>query len=460
MSDDVLEALADIVGAQQLTTGDAVRGIEFPWGTHAACNARALVRPRSTDEVAAVMRCCHERGQTVVPFGGLTNLVQGCATTEDDIALSLDLLNRVEDVDPRAGTLTAQSGVTLQRAQEAAAAADLYFPVDIGARANCQLGGIVASNAGGNKVIRYGMTRDSVLGLEAVLADGTVISSMNRYIKNNSGFDLKHMFIGSEGVLGIITRLVFRLRMTPRSHNVALLACDDFASVMTTLDAAQRALPNILSAFEVMWSNFYDLAVQPRGRLPAPLQAGAPYYVLVETMGIDQEHDAAAFEALLEKLMAGGVLSDGVLAKSEKERELIWNIRDEVEPVIGGAHNFDVSLRSAEVGVYVRQVDAAIREAFAGANVIGFGHLGDNNVHISVRDIAWDEDTTRRVEDIVYGCLEPFAGAISAEHGIGLEKRRYLPVSRSAEEIELMKQLKRTLDPKNILNPGKVVDLA
>jgi len=460
LNNDIVAELQDIVGERHVLTGDAVADIEFPWRTHSGCAARAIVKPASTEEVAAIMRCCNQAGQTVVPFGGMTNLVQGCATTANDIVLSLARMNRVEDVDRSAATLTAQAGVTLHAAQEAAAAADLFFPVDIGARASCQLGGLVSNNAGGNKVIRYGMTRDTVLGLEAVLADGTVISSLNRYIKNNSGFDLKHLFIGSEGVLGVITRLVFRLRPTARSHNVALLACESFDDVVAMLEITNRTLPNTISAFEVMWSSFYDRVVKPRGRLAPPLEPGAALYVLIETMGVDQEHDTQAFEALLEGLMNRDLLIDGMLAKSDRERELIWEIRDEVEPVIGGAHNFDVSLRSADIGDYLSKVEAAILKRLPEASVIGFGHLGDNNVHVSVTDVDWDADKIRQVEEQVYGCLTPFAGAISAEHGIGLEKRAYLPVSRSEAEIELMKTLKRTLDANNILNPGKVVDAA
>ena len=403
LRNDVLVELQAIVGERHVLTGDAVAAVEFPWNTHAGCEAGAIVSPATTDEVAAIMRCCNAARQSVVPFGGMTNLVQGCATNEDDIVLSLARMNHVEDVDTSAGTLTAQSGVTLQAAQAAAADAGLFFPVDIGARSSCQLGGIVANNAGGNKVIRYGMTRDTVLGLEAVLADGTVISSMNRYIKNNSGFDLKQMFIGSECVLGIITRLVFRLRATARSHNVALLACEKFADVVAILEIASRMLPTTLSAFEVMWDSFYDRVVEPNGRLSAPLAPGAAQYVIVETMGVDQQQDALAFEALLEALLEKGLLIDGILAKSDSEREQIWSIRDEVEPVIGNAQNFDVSLRSADAGDYVSKVDAAITAPFPAATVIGFGHLGDNNVHVSVAGVDDVADNFRQVEEQVYG---------------------------------------------------------
>jgi len=460
MSADILLQLEEIVGSGRLTTADAVGEFEFPWATHGSCQAKAIVYPQTTDEVAEIMRVCNAAQQTVVPFGGATNLVQGCATTPDDIALSLQKMNRLEGIDATGRTLTAQAGVTMQDAQKAADDADLFFPVDTGARGNCQLGGIVATNAGGSKVIRYGMTRESVLGLEAVLADGTVVTSMNRYLKNNSGFDLKQLFIGSEGVLGIITRVVFRLGTKATTHNVALIACEKFADVVGVLRCANTVIPNTMTAFEVMWNEFYELAVQPRGRLVAPVDPGANYYVIVESMGVDEEHDAQVFETLLEMLAEQELLIDGTLAKSGKEIESIWRIRDEVEPVIDGALNFDVSLKSEDIGGYVAEIDAAIHKRFTDANVIGFGHLGDNNVHISVAVPNVDEKKAHDVEEFVYGRLAAYDGAVSAEHGIGLTKREWLPISRTPAEIELMLKLKSTLDPNNILNPGKVVSSA
>ncbi len=457
MTDDIVSKLEDVVGARQINTGAGVRDFEFPWSTHQACLARAVVYPQSTAEVAEILRVCNAAGQSVVPFGGATNLVQGCATTADDIVLSLRKMNQIEEIDSGGRTLTAQAGVTMRHAQMAADDAGLFFPVDFGARDHCQLGGIVSTNAGGNKVIRYGMTRNSVLGLEAVLADGTIISSMNRYLKNNSGFDLKQLFVGSEGVLGIITRVVFRLGTKATSHNTALLACESFDDVVAVLGCARDAIPNTLTAFEVMWNEFYELAVEPLGRLAAPVQPGANYYVIIESMGVDEERDSSAFHALMESLAERQLFSDGTMAKSGRESEQIWQIRDEVEPVIGGAINFDVSLKSADIGDYVSRVDAAIHERFPDARVVGFGHLGDNNVHISVAIKDSEEQQALGVEEIVYNCLAAFDGAVSAEHGIGLAKRKWLPISRTAAEIDLMTRLKRMLDPKNILNPGKVV---
>jgi len=453
---NVIQGLIDIVGEENVAVGDAVRNREFPWDTHGECLAKAVVFPASTKEVSAVMRFCHQNKQTVVPFGGTTNLVRGCETTSDDIVLSLEKMNRIEAIDTSERTLVAEAGVRLEVAQQAAQQAKLFFPIDIGARSNCQLGGIAATNAGGTKVIRYGMTRDSILGLEAVLADGTVMSSLNQYIKNNSGFDLKHLFVGSEGVLGIITRIVFRLRSPSTSHNVALLACARFADVMDVLSIAHASLDSTLTAFEVMWENFYELAVRPGGRLDAPLAPGAAFYVLVESMGVNERRDREAFETLLENLMERALLSDGVVAKSDKECDLFWEIRDEVEPVLNDAYTFDVSLRSADVGKYVEKTERSIKKHFAAAEVIAFGHLGDNNVHLSIKLPEVNAGNRQRVDEVVYEELAVFDGAISAEHGIGLEKRDYLAVTRSETEIEMMRDLKRTLDPGNILNPGKV----
>ena len=352
--------IKEIIGSENVLTGDAVRDFEFVWKTHDSCDAKAIVYPRSTDEVAAILKLCNDNNQSVVPFGGLTGLVQGCHTTPDDIALSLEKMNSIEELDTTAHTMTVQAGVTMQQAQEAADEKGLFFPDDIGARNTCMLGGNVSTNAGGTKVIRYGMMRDSVLGLEAVLADGTVISSMNRYIKNNSGFDLKHLFIGSEGVLGIITRIVFRLSVKPKSHNVALLACKDFDDVVAILNESKEALGSNLCGFEVMWKSFYQKAVKPEGLIDSPLSADYPLYAIVESMGTSPEADDELFEAQLMALFDSDLALHGVIAKSDKEREAIWSIRDQVEWLVEKACNFDVSLRSADVGEYVDEVTKRI----------------------------------------------------------------------------------------------------
>ncbi len=455
MSGNLLSRLTELVGSDNVLTADRLP--EPAWETHQPFQGEYVVCPTSAEAVAEVVRACADADRAVVPMGGLTNLVQGCATKATDIGLSMTRLNTIHEVDPVAQTMTADAGVTLRDAQAAAEAEGLLFPVDIGARDNCMLGGNVSTNAGGTKVIRYGMTRDSVLGLEAVLADGTVVSSMNRYIKNNSGFDLKHLFIGTEGTLGVITRIVFRLREAPASHNVALVSLQRYDDVLDTLQLVRNQLGANLCGFEVMWRSFYSKALEAlegRGAVP-PLPSEAPFFVIVEAMGADPAGDDERFEAVLQALLEGGQVTDGVIAKSVAERQAIWAVRHEVEWLVRDAFNFDVSLRIADVGPYVEQVTARISAEWPDAFVAAFGHLGDNNVHISV--LAPHDDTGEVVSQHIYDSLVPYQGAISAEHGIGLEKRPFLGLSRTTEEIELMGALKRFMDPKNTLNPGKVV---
>lgn len=456
MDQDLRNKLAGIVGAENLLPGEVVRARPPAWNTHQPCLAHTVVLPASTGEVADVLAACYSARQSVVTYGGVTNLVQGCATTPEDLVLDLARMNAIEEIDTTALTMTAQAGLILRNAQEAADAEGLIYPVDIGARDNCTLGGNVSTNAGGSKVIRYGMTRDSVLGIEAVLADGTVLSSMNRYIKNNSGFDLKHLFIGTEGVLGVVTRVVMRLANKPQSHNVALLACNSYDDTVRVLNEVRARLGSALCGFEVMWNSFYEHVVQPKGQQAAMIAPGQYCYVLIEAMGSNPDFDDDVFAATMEALFTSGSASDGVLAKSGQEREAMWAVRHDVEWIVSGAQNFDISLRISDVGNYVESLTRELGNALPTAHVAAFGHLGDNNLHISVvgEYSASERDV---VEHHVYHLLKPYSGAISAEHGIGLEKRGWLPLSRSSNEIATMRALKRTLDPRNLLNPGKVV---
>jgi len=452
------EALRAIVGEAGLLTGDDVAGRSAGAFRDDHLQAKLLVRPGSTEEVAAVLRLCHERGQTVVPQGGRTGLVHGSDASEDQLILSLERLNRIELIDPVQRIAIVQAGVTLQAVQEAALAQELFFALDLGARGSATIGGNVATNAGGNRVIRYGMTRELVLGVEAVLADGTVLSSLNRMLKNNAGYDLKQLFIGTEGSLGIVTRVVLRLREKPRSHGVALLAVDRFEDVTALLKTIDRGLGGALSAFEVMWQDFYELVTTPPARGVPPLPQGHSWYVLVEAQGGDAERDAAQFEAVLGAALAEGLIADAVIASSERERAAIWALRDDVAQTSrhGRPQLFDVSLPVAEMQAYVATVQQGLRARWPGVHLWTFGHLGDGNLHFGVRVPDAGEAEHRGVEEEIYRPLAAIGGSVSAEHGIGEEKRPYLDISRSPAEIALMRALKHTLDPKAILNPGKV----
>ena len=452
---DIIESIAQIVGTAGLLQGEDVSARpNLSWG-QGSCPARAIVRPASTEELSQVMRLCHDHGQTVVAHGGLTGLVNGITCAPEDIVISLERMHAIEHIDESAGTMAVQAGAVLQNVQEAAADAGWLFAVDFGARGSANIGGMIATNAGGNSVVRYGMMREQVLGLEAVLADGTVISSMNEMLKNNSGYDLKQLFIGSEGTLGIVTRAVLRLRPAPRTVQTAFVALANFEDVAGLLRRLGTDFEGKLSAFEVMWHNHYHYMVEETGKHQAFLPTDYPYYVLLESEGADPEREEEHFMGVLGSLMEEGHVADAVIAQSGQQAAQLWEMRDDVETLMhtmSPAAVFDISLPIREMESYVIDVEKTLKEQFPDARLISFGHLGDGNIHLGVGP-AHDKHA---VETIVYERLGKVNGAISAEHGIGLEKREFLPHSRSDAEIELMRTLKRALDPKNLLNPGKI----
>jgi FAD/FMN-containing dehydrogenase len=303
------------------------------------------------------------------------------------------------------------------------------------------------------------MAREQVLGLEAVLADGTVLSSMNQMLKNNAALDLKQLFIGSEGTLGMITRAVLRLREQPRSECCALLAADSLDAVVALLKHVDAGLGGTLSAFEVMWQDFYRLVTGPQTGRSAPLSADHDYYILVEALGGDRERDQAHFESVLMQALEAGLVSDAVIAASGRERDSLWALRDDVEQTQSQGPNitFDVSLRIAHMERYLGDVRQTINRQYPHNHTWVFGHLGDGNLHIVVAVGDAEPETRQRIEEAVYGPLQAIGGSVSAEHGIGLEKKPWLHLSRSAAEIETLRRLKDLLDPRGILNPGKVI---
>ena len=420
----------------------------------------AVLRPATTDDVSFILRACNARKTPVVPWGGKTGLVAG-ASADGQLALSLERMNKIEEIDPVGATMTVEAGAVLQTVCEAADAADLLFPLDLGARGSATIGGNISTNAGGNRVIRYGMTRDLVLGIEAVLADGTVLSSLNRLIKNNAGYDLKQLFIGSEGTLGVVTRAVLRLVPKPSSQNTAFVAVECFDLLPRLLGRMKRELGGTLSAFEVMWEDFYSLVTTAPAKGSAPLTPGHPYYVLIEAMGGDQASDSERFEKVLAAALESGEVCDAVIAKSQAEVERMWALRDDVRQVGRNAPIcvFDVSLAIPDMESYVAELRAALNARWSAPSLIVFGHLGDGNLHVIAGVGDGSAEARHAVEEIVYGALRARNGSVSAEHGIGIEKRAYLDWTRGAEEIALMKTLKRALDPNNILNPGKIFSL-
>ena len=453
----IVGQLRSIVGDSGVLDADAMSQRAASYWDSSPLNASALVRPRSTEELSAVLRWCAAAGQPVVTHGGLTGCVQGAAAGTGELILSLERMNAIEDIDTVGRTATVQAGAILQQVQEAVEQHGLIFPLDLGARGSCTIGGNIATNAGGINVIRHGMMRDLVLGLEAVLADGTVISSMNQMLKNNAGYDLKQLFIGTEGTLGVVTRAVLRLKEAPASHATALVALERFDAVTGFLRFMERALGGQLSAYEVMWGNYYRAVTEP-GYHRAPMGRDHPFYVVLEAAGADDNADK--FMAAMERALADGLVTQAVIPKSETERDALWAIREDFEAIttVQPTFLYDVSVPIRHMDEYSRRVALGLEQLWPGCKCYVMGHLGDGNLHFFVTPGFGDESLHAESDREVYGPLLEFGGSVSAEHGIGLEKKGWLGRTRSDTELALMRLLKRGLDPKNLLNPGKVFD--
>ncbi len=448
--------LESILGHDRLLANDAIAERATSFWNSAPMRAMILLLPRSTDEVAKILRCCHENWQTVVTHGGLTGCVAGAESTKNDVVLSLEKMNQIVEIDPVGGTAVVEAGAVLQTVQETVAEEGLYFPLDLGARGSCTIGGNVATNAGGINVLRYGMMRNLVLGLEAVMVDGTVISSMNRMLKNNAGYDVKQLFIGTEGTLGVVTRVVLRIFPQPASRLNALVAMSGFDDVTNLLLRLQQQLGGSLSAYEIMWGDYFE-AVTGEGGHRAPLSRDYPFYVVLQAEGGDPDADAKRFEAVLGQALEDKLIVDAVIPKSDAETKAIWEIRENFEPILEPepVYLYDVSLPIRDMPNYVAKVKENVTKRWSNGCCYTLGHVADGNLHFFVQPNE-KGDFHHASDECVYEPLVPIGGSVSAEHGIGTEKLMWLPHSRTADEINLMRTLKRSLDPKNLLNPGRV----
>ena len=464
----LLEKLHSLLGPQGLINTAIEHRPTDGWGAQ-ECLSPAIVRPETTQQLSEVMKLCHEAGQKVVTHGGCTNMTRGCASTTDELVISLERMTTIESVDITNRTMTVQAGVPLQTVQEQAEASGLFFALDLGARGTATIGGNIATNAGGNQVIRYGMAREQVLGLEVVLADGRILSSMNHMLKNNAGYDLKHLFIGSEGTLGIVTRTVLRLRPQMPSCTTALVATDQFSNMSQLLNQMEQALGGKLSAFETLWQSYYRIACKGENIGQPPLPDNHPFYILIEASGANAESDSEQFLQALESAMSQGLITDAVLAESLHQQQTMWAIRDNIpalftyQPLV----LFDVSLPISEMESYLNEMQNNIDAIDSQLFVATLGHLGDGNLHVAIElgevelekaELGNDLESRKvEIEKAVYAPLSKRQGSISGEHGIGLEKKPYLSICQTDTEIEVMKQLKQLFDPQCILNCGKVI---
>ena len=449
---DLIQQIREIVGDRGVLIGDDVSSRSCDPFRQVPAESPVIVRPASTEEVSQVVTLCHRLGQRIVTHGGRTGVSGGAYASSAEIILSLERMHRIEEICPTTQLAVVEAGVTIEALQNAVAEHGLFYPIDLNSKGTATVGGTIATNAGGNRVLRWGMTRQNVLGVEAVLADGTVVSAMNRLIKNNTGYDLKHVFIGTEGTLGIITRAVVRLVPAPASQTVAFVSVADNDALLALLLRARRL--SILSAFEVMWPDYYDL-VASSGTDRRPVEPGQGAYILIESMGYNPELDQQVFEEFLTEAFEAGVIVDAVTAASNKQIADLWRVREGAEIIVKEMSpfvSFDISVDVRHVDAFVDRAKQFLTANFETVRTATFGHLGDNNIHIAVHV---GPDTTAQeaeVERCVFRALREFEGAITAEHGIGQTKREFLPEHKQPGEMVMMRRLRSALDPDKLLN--------
>jgi FAD/FMN-containing dehydrogenase len=384
----------------------------------------------------------------------MTGLAAGAHPREGEIALSLERMVGIEEVDTAAGTITALAGTTLQTIQEAAEQAGFFCAIDLGARGSCTIGGNVSTNAGGNQVLRFGMTRKNILGLEVVLADGEIVRSLNKMMKNNAGYDWTQYFIGAEGTLGVITRVVVMLQPKPSDIQTAVVAVTNTEAAIRLLRRAQGALPGGLLVFEAMWSEFYQIATGIMG-LNAPVSPDHELAILMEAPGTRED-----FEAFLATAYEEGLLLDAAIAQSRGERDRMWALRESVYEhykYLPKQVGFDISIPISRMEEAVQALRVELPDVMPGTIFVIFGHLADSNIHVNVMPPEMPAGMKARIEHIVYQITARLGGSVSAEHGIGQTKRPYLALSRTEAELALMRRIKTALDPNGVLNPGRVL---
>lgn len=431
--------------------------------------SQLVLKPKTTQQVSQILKYCNDKELAVVPQGGNTGLVGGSNPVFDEIVVSVANLNSIRSLDTTSGIFKCDAGVILENADNYLAENGYIFPLDLGAKGSCHVGGVCATNAGGLRLLRYGSLHGSVLGLEAVLPDGTVYSSMDALRKDNTGYDLKQLFIGSEGTLGIITGVSVLCPARPTATNVAFLAVSSYEAVQQVFVGARRELSEILSAFEFMDGKSQTLTARYL-KQPHPIESGEyPFYVLIETSGSNRDHDMEKIETFLGNAMEEGLVDDGIIAQDETQLKSLWLWREcipEASTAAGGVYKYDVLIPLADL---YGLVDAASERLNAAGIVdmdseskpvveaIGYGHIGDGNLHLNVCVREYSRDIEKLLEPFVYEWIQSKKGSISAEHGLGFQKKNYIGYSKSDVEICMIKELKDHYDPKGIMNPYKYI---
>jgi FAD/FMN-containing dehydrogenase len=424
-----------------------------------------VLRPDSVAQVAQILKLASETGTPIVPQGGNTGLVGGQMPLHDEIVLSLNRLDRIREVDPTSNTITCEAGVTLQRAREAAAAVDRLYPQLLPSEGTCTIGGNLSTNAGGTAALAYGIARAHVLGIEVALADGRILHDLNKLKKDNTGYDLKNLFIGAEGTLGVITAAVLRLVPRPRSVETAFVGVPSPDAALSLLTIAEQSAGGSVTSYELMPREGLEIVLRHTPGCRDPLSAPHPWYVLIELSSQAKSGLRAVMEDILTQGVGAGLVADAAIAESLEQVKAFWRVREnfgEAQRHVGGSIKHDISVPVAAVPAFLKDAQAAAVAVVAGARPFPFGHLGDGNIHYNVlQPIGADKDDYLKHWDemnaAVFAVVKKYGGSISAEHGIGALKRGLLPSVKDPVALELMRSLKRLLDPNGILNPGKVL---
>ena len=462
-SDDTLNRLAAVVGGKYAIRDQAEMAAYMnEWRQIWVGRSPLVLRPGSTDEVSRLLAIANETGTAIVPQSGNTGLNGGQIPTDagTEVLLSLDRMSRILDADPADNTITVEAGAILKSVQEAADAVERLFPLSLASEGSCRIGGNLSTNAGGLNVIRYGNTRDLCLGLEVVLADGRVWNGLKRLRKDNTGYDLRDMFIGAEGTLGVITAAVMKLFPRPRSQETAFIAVTDPQAAVDLLSLTQEMSGGRVVAFELIADIALRFTIRHAGTRN-PLSSSSPWYVLAELADPVQGTMMGVLEAAMER----GLVTDAAVAQSGSQRSELWAIRElisESQKPEGGSIKHDISVPVSKVPDFIRAADVAVERFMPGCRFVTFGHMGDGNIHYNVsQPIGMNKqafvDSWDRMNDVVFDVVIGLGGSISAEHGIGRLKAHHMPHIKSAVELEMMGGLKRMLDPNNILNPGRVL---
>jgi len=441
---------------QVLTGADELQGYNTDWIKTVRGASEIVLRPKTTAEVSEILRYCNDRKLAVVPQGGNTGLVGGSVPVFDEVVVSTQLMNQVISLDKIAGIMVCQSGCVLEWLDDHLADQDLMMPLDLGAKGSCQIGGNVSTNAGGIRLLRYGSLHGSVLGVEAVLANGEVVDCLSSLRKDNTGYDLKQLFIGSEGTLGMVTAVSILCPQRPSSLNVAFLGCDTFEQVLSTFQEAKNMLGEILSAYEFMDHGSME-CVRDNLKVTNPI-GDSPFYVLLETSGSNNEHDEQKLSAFLEKVMGDSLVLDGTLASEPSKMQSIWQLRERIAEGLlhdGYCFKYDISLPLPQYYTFVEIMQE--RLANITTRTVGYGHVGDGNLHFNVTCPEFSQEVKQAIEPYIYEYTSKYRGSISAEHGLGFMKNKYIHYSKSEPAVKLMHQMKQLMDPNGILNPYKTL---